>query len=99
MMEYGVETILAAIIINSVLFIIVVVISGFMFKYVKRLGNQQSVDKILHDELRKSKEDNKLKEKTIKTMNDQMSILIVENLDLADQRNDWALRYKNKGEK
>ncbi len=68
-----------------------------MFINIRRLGNQQSVDKILQDELSKSKEDNELKDETIKTMNDQMSILIVENLDLADQRNDWALRYKNKG--
>jgi len=68
-----------------------------MFKYIKQLVDRQSVDKSLQNELSKSKEDNKLKEKTIKNLNDQMSILIVENLDLADQRNDWALKYKNKG--
>lgn len=97
MMEYGPETILIAVIVSSIAFAIIAVILILMFINIRRLGNQQGVDKILHDELSKSKEDNELKDKTIKTMNDQMSILIVENLDLQDQRNDWALKYKNKG--
>ena len=97
MEECGIEAIRAAYIVNSVGILIIAVLLGFMFYYVKKLVDRQSVDNSLQSELSKEKEDNKLKEKTIENLNDQMSILIVENLDLADQRNDWALKYKNKG--
>lgn len=67
-----------------------------MFVYIRRLGNRQSVDKILHDELSKSKEDNELKDKKIKNLNDQNSILMVENENIADQCNDLAILLKQK---
>jgi len=96
MIEYGSETILVAVIVSSIAFIIIAVILGFMFKYVKQLVDQKSVDNSLQNELSKEKEDNELKEKTIENLNDKMSILIVENLDLADQRNDLAILLKQK---
>lgn len=67
-----------------------------MFVYIRRLGNRQSVDKILHNELSKEKENSKLKDKTIKNLNDQNSILMTENENIADQCNDLAILLKQK---
>ncbi len=67
-----------------------------MFINIRRVGNQQSVDKSLQNELSKSKEDNELKDKKIKNLEDRLSILATENLNIADQRNDLAILLKQK---
>jgi len=92
-MEYGIETILAAIIINAILF---AVVFGFMFKYIKQLVDRQSVDNSLQNELSKSKEDNELKDKKIQNLRDQNSILMVENTNIADKAEELAILLDQK---
>ncbi len=91
MEECGIEAMRAAAVVNSFGILIIAVLLGFMFYYVKQLVEQQSVDNSLQNELSKTIEDNELKDKMIKNLNDQNSILMGQNANISDQRNEFAI--------
>lgn len=88
MVECGQETILAAIIVSSIAYIIIAVILLLMYRYIRQTVHQNSVDNCLHLAL---KEESKLKDIKIKKLQDQKEILMIENLEIASQRNDLAI--------
>jgi len=88
MVEYGPETILIAVIVSSVAFIIIAVILILMFIYIRRLGNQQSVDNSLQNECKKAEEK---KDKVIETLNREKQILMSENVRIMDMNEELAI--------